>query len=315
MSWKSIIVSVLTFLYSIALFGQSALFNSQRQSSDYYIYKLNPEILKKIHIGEVKFNEDMLTDFVQKGKYRNQKLNLPRGNYVEVRADENNLVYDEFIIDDLYAKVIPTEAFSVCLYDSLGNMITDAHLSLGKNRVSYDRKLGYYHAANAKTGDIVSILHKGVYHYLRVEKNWPYEEKVSFWQGVKTNWQRTKYKFKRIFRKKKSFDNQSFMVFNKPMYKPNDQVKFKAYLEEGKWKPNLDSVDVHVVGNAKDTVITKLAPYRPGMYAFSFDLNAGLGLTLDKYYRILLKSSKSKQVLLEESFRYEEYELKSLTLA
>ncbi len=312
MSWKSIIVSVLTFLYSIALFGQSALFNSQRQSSDYYIYKLNPEILKKIHIGEVKFNEGMLTDFVQKGKYRNQKLNLPRGNYVEVRADENNLVYDEFIIDDLYAKVIPTEAFAVCLYDSLGNMITDAHLSLGKNRVSYDRKLGYYHAANAKTGDIVSILHKGVYHYLRVEKNWPYEEKVSFWQGVKTNWQRTKYKFKRIFRKKKSFDNQSFMVFNKPMYKPNDQVKFKAYLEEGKWKPNLDSVDVHVVGNAKDTVITKLAPYRPGMYAFSFDLNEGLGLTLDKYYRVLLKSSKSKQVLLEESFRYEEYELKSL---
>ncbi|AIM37029.1 hypothetical protein KO02_10240 [Sphingobacterium sp. ML3W] len=315
MSWKPIIFSILAFLYSIALFGQSTLFNSQRQSSDFYIYKLNPEVLKKIHNGKVKFNEDMLTDFVQKGKSRAQKSSLPRGNYVEVRADENNLVYDEFIVDDLYAKVIPTEAFAVCLYDSLGNMITDAQVTMGKHQVSYDGELGYYKAKNAKTGDVVSILHKGVYHYLRVEKNWPYEEKVSFWQSLKTTWQRTKYNFKSLFRKKKHIDVQSFMVFNKPMYKPNDQVKFKAYLEDGKWKPNLDSVDVHVVGYAKDTVIAKLAPYRPGMYTYSFDLNVGLDLTLDKHYRVVLKSSKSKQALLEESFRHEDYELKSLTFS
>jgi TonB-dependent SusC/RagA subfamily outer membrane receptor len=315
MNWKPIIVSVLALLYSIALFGQSTLFNSQRQSSDFYIYRLTPEVLKKIHIGEMKFNEAMLTDFVQKGKYNTQKSNLPRGNYVEVRAEENNLVYHEFIVDDLYVKVIPTEAFAVCLYDSLGNAITDALVTLGKYKVSYDIKLGYYKAKNAKTDDIVSILHKKVYHYLRVEKNWPYEEQVSFWQGMKNTWGQAKYKIKRVFRKKNYRDVESFMVFSKPMYKPNDQVKFKAYLEKGKWKPNQDTVDVHIMGYGKDTVITNLAPYRPGMYAYSFDLNAGLGLTLDKHYRIVLQSSKSKNVLLEESFRYEDYELKSLTFS
>lgn len=98
----------------------------------------------------MKFNEAMLTDFVQKGKYNTQKSNLPRGNYVEVRAEENNLVYQEFIVDDLYVKVIPTEAFAVCLYDSLGNAITDALVTLGKHQVSYDSKLGYYKAKMQK---------------------------------------------------------------------------------------------------------------------------------------------------------------------
>jgi uncharacterized protein YfaS (alpha-2-macroglobulin family) len=105
------------------------------------------------------------------------------------------------------------------------------------------------------------------------------------------------------------------MVFNKPMYKPNEQVKFKAYLEEEKWKPYRDSITVRLTGGygyAKDTVLARLAPYRPGMYNFAFDLK-GLGLILDKNYGISLESTKARIVLHQQSFRYEDYELKSLS--
>ncbi|ULT23320.1 hypothetical protein KUH03_29555 [Sphingobacterium sp. E70] len=76
-------------------------------------------------------------------------------------------------MDDLYAKIIPGEKFAVCLYDSLGKLITDAKLNLGKHRMSYDKRHSYYSTKNAHDGDIVKILHKGVYHYLSVEKTRP----------------------------------------------------------------------------------------------------------------------------------------------
>jgi len=260
----------------------------------------------------------MLTDFVLRYTYGSSRPHLPRGNYVEVRANENNLMYSEFIIDDLYAKVIPTAAFAVCLYDSLGNIISDAAVTLGKRSMPYDGKLHYYKSKSANTDDVVSILHRGVYHYLRVDRNWPYAEEIPFWRKLSNSWVRTKYSVENVFCRKQSFGIQNFIVFSKPMYKPNEKVKFKAYIEKGKWNPYKDSINVRLIGDsgyAKDTVITKLTPYRPGMFNHSFDINSGLDLTLDKYYDIALESTRTKEILLRGSFRYEDYELKSISFS
>ncbi|WP_223583625.1 alpha-2-macroglobulin family protein [Sphingobacterium sp. GVS05A] len=318
MNWRLFAISLLAFFYSTALLSQTNLFDGQRRSSEYYIYKLSPEVLKKIHIDKVNFEESMLTDFVIKTKKEERRVDLPRGNYVQVRAEESNLLYREFVVDDLYAKIIPGEKFAVCLYDSLGKLITDAKLNLGKHRMSYDKRHSYYSTKNAHDGDIVKILHKGVYHYLSVEKNSSYKYRQSLWRGLKNSWLRTKYRIGNIFRKKDPRGTQRFMVFNKPIYKPNDQVKFKAYLEKGKWKPYRDSVKVRLMGGygfAKDTVLTRLGPYRPGMYSYSFDLNAGLGLMLDKSYQIVLESTRDKEILHQEVLHYEDYELKSITFS
>lgn len=317
MKWKSIIVSVLAVIYSVTLFGQSTLLNSQRGSSEYYIYKLSPEILRKIHLEEEKFDETMLNELFLNYKVGDPQPTLPRGNYVRVVARGSELIYQELVSDDLYVKSIPTEMFAICLYDSLGTIINDARLTVNGHKMSYDKKLRYYKASNARDEDIVSIEHRGVYHYLSVERGWPYSEKTSFWKGLKNHWLRTKFKIKRIFHKKERRNTESFMVFSKPMYKPNENVKFKAYLEKDQGKPYRDSVAVRLTGGygyAKDTVLAKLAPYRPGMYNFAFDLK-GLGLILDRHYGISLASTKSKEILYQQNFRYEDYELKSLTFS
>ncbi|HBI88589.1 hypothetical protein, partial [Sphingobacterium multivorum] len=315
MKWKSIVVCFLAVLYSVVLCGQSTLFNSPRGSSDYYIYKLSPEVLRKIHLGEKKFDETMLSDFFLKYKAGSPQPTLPPGNYVQVRASGADLIYQELISDNLYVKIIPAETFAICLYDSLGTIIKDAQVKVKGRRMSFDKKFHYYKAANANSDDVVSIEHKGVYHYLSVERSWPYKDRVPLWKGIKNSWLRTKFKIKRLFHKQETEQTESFMVFNKPMYKPNEQVKFKAYLEEEKWKPYRDSIAVRLTGGygyAKDTVLARLAPYRPGMYNFAFDLK-GLGLILDRDYGISLESTKAKDVLHQQSFRYEDYELKSLS--
>ncbi|WP_312482740.1 alpha-2-macroglobulin family protein [Sphingobacterium multivorum] len=315
MKWKSIVVCFLAVLYSVVLCGQSTLFNSPRGSSDYYIYKLSPEVLRKIHLGEKKFDETMLSDFFLKYKAGSPQPTLPPGNYVQVRASGADLIYQELISDNLYVKIIPAETFAICLYDSLGTIIKDAQVKVKGRRMSFDKKFHYYKVANANNDDIVSIEHKGVYHYLSVERSWPYKDRVPLWKGIKNSLLRTKFKIKRFFHKQETEQTESFMVFNKPMYKPNEQVKFKAYLEEEKWKPYRDSIAVRLTGGygyAKDTVLTRLAPYRPGMYTFEFNLK-GLGLILDKDYGISLESTKTKVVLHQQSFRYEDYELKSLS--
>ncbi len=315
MKWKSIVVCFLAVLYASVLFGQSSLFDSPRGSSDYYIYKLSPEILKKIHLDGIKFDEAMLSNFVVKYKVGDPNPVLPPGNYVQVRANGADLMYRELISDNLYVKIIPAKAFAICLYDSLGTIIEDAQVKVNGRRMSLDKKFNYYKAANANSDDIVSIQHKGVYHYLTVERGWPHKDKVSLWKKISNSWLRTRFKIQRIFHKKETGGTESFMVFNKPMYKQNEQVKFKAYLEKTKWKPNRDSIVVRLSGGygyAKDTVLARLAPYRPGMYNFAFDLK-GLGLILDRNYWISLESPKTKLVLHRQHFRYEDYELKSLS--
>ncbi len=105
-----------------------------------------------------------------------------------------------------------------------------------------------------------------------------------------------------------------YLVFNKPKYMPGDTVKLKAFLETKKGKPVSRTVSVILRNNRKNIELTRLRPYRPGGYEYSFYLHDSLHLQLDKRYTIRIRKNDRKEYI-SGSFRYEDYELTKNTLS
>ncbi len=107
---------------------------------------------------------------------------------------------------------------------------------------------------------------------------------------------------------------RGYLVFNKPKYLPGDTVKYKAFITNLKGRPLTDSVTValHKTGN-EQKVMARMAPYTPGAYAGEFVLHDSLDLRLDRSYTVSLQKRKDR-IYFEESFRYEDYELRSIAL-
>lgn len=306
-------------------FAQSKLSDSPRSSSEVHIYKIGKDDLRKIHIKEEGFDEDMLKTFVSKYRVGEAIPSLSRGNYVLVKVIDNQLNYTEHTVDNLYAKIVPSEKFVVCLYDSLGNIVNDAEMRKGSSKLKYDRNTQTYSTNKAKDEDIIEIAHNGVYHYLEIEDG-QYHDNYNFlestWSKIKWRWIGLKNGIRYIFNPSEKPVKQKytgFVVFNKPKYKPGETVKLKAYLSEYNGKRYERSIDLKLHENYYqsniDTVLTKLVPYRPGMYSYEFKLTDELDLRLDKDYSISLITDKEKTGVVEGSFRYEEYELKGINFS
>ena len=133
---------------------------------------------------------------------------------------------------------------------------------------------------------------------------------------------RTQNFFSRLFTPRdnyyrKNTSSHGYFVFNKPKYKPNDTVKFKAFLIDKKGKPIKKEVKVLLRKNydyKTDKILTSLKPYRPGAYEFSFFLHDSLNLKLDDNYNISLIDKKTDDEIDGGRFFYEEYELNNTKL-
>lgn len=303
------VIIVMSF-FSGLLQAQSTLPDSRRGSSKTYIYNINRDNLRKVHLEDEDINEDMLGKCVAEFMLRSDKLSeLPAGNYVMVNAIENQLHFADYTIDDLYFKVIPSEEMMLCLYDSLGNLIEDAIVKSGSKTLKYNKVTQTYNAKSIKDGTILEVNNHGVYHYIEISKQgYSYYASgrnifTSTWGKIKRWWNSRKYKY------------TGFVVFSKPKYKPGETVKFKAYVSGTNGKPYNKPLDVRLLGGTYtfnvDTILTNLAPYRPGMYEYQFALTDSLDLKLDANYSIRLKPSEKQYSSISGRFSYEDYELKS----
>lgn len=307
----------------VASFAQSKLADSQRRSSEIHIYQISKEDLRRVHLKEDNFNEGMLKTFITKYKVGEQVPTLERGNYVEVGVTGNQLVYNELTIDDLYAKIIPSDKFVICLYDSLGNIISDAEIKRGASKLKYDKETQTYYTSKVKDEQAIEIAHNNVYHYWEVTNDRYYFESDNFfestWNKTKSTWNYVMYGFKDLFRpsyRPARWKYNGFVVFNKPKYKPGETVKFKANLTKLNGEPYNKPVNIRLEGRNNgsgiDTLLVRLDPYRPGMYSHEFKLTDDLGLRLDERYTIYLVTDDKKGNKVGGYLRYEDYELKSI---
>ncbi len=110
-------------------------------------------------------------------------------------------------------------------------------------------------------------------------------------------------------------DYEGYMVYSKPKYKPNDTIRFKAFVTSEDGKP-LRAQPLAVVlrqTNNKKIKLDTIFPNRKGSYDYEFVLHDTLGLRLDCNYTINLEKANWSKRVISGRFRYEDYELNNIT--
>jgi TonB-dependent SusC/RagA subfamily outer membrane receptor len=334
----AIFILILVGICESPAFSQKLL-SPSRQSSYYtYIYKLSPADVLNFYKHPGKDPDENILhnplDSFKTDKYWENKL--PAGNYLRVHASKNKLVYELIENRSAFLQLFRNNYdLRFILTDKQGKVINNATVQFDQKAVLFDGKSGLYQLNAAKKDTILKAEFAGVTNYYKIKQEKPYRyNRYNHQSWFKRLW----LSVKNIFRKRSvnqwpGNKYQGFMVFNKAMYKPNDTVKFKAYIlnKDSKKPINTSHLLVRLKEDYNDDgkIIGKVSSYRAGGFEYSIVLNDSLDLSLDNNYTISLedpdkylpkqkdgdKEDTKHITYLTGNFRYEEYELKSLTFS
>jgi len=325
---KGFLILSIIFLALSGVQAKKSLPDSPRSSAESCIYTINKENLRKIHLKKFQASEEMLGESMARFTSGNDAPDLKRGNYIIVNAVENHLQFRDYTVDDLNYKMVSGEKAMLCLYDSLGNIISDAVVKCGSKRLRFNPETQTYNISKLKDKQMLEVNHRGVYHYIEIEN-----DKYNYYSSNHHFFRNIRYLPKRFWYAVKRYSHSffhpedrpeknrytGFVVFSKPKYKPGETVKMKAYLAEMNGKPYTKPVDLHLFTYYPDNIdtilIRNLNPYRPGMYEYEFKLTDSLKLKLDNTYHLGVNTVGGRNNDITGNFRYEDYELKGFQLS
>lgn len=311
--------ALLIIITATSVFAQKKLTGSRTEGSYTFIYKLtDKEAFSIAAVNKIVPNDTFFHTLID--SFYNVKSNvypkqLPYGNYLEVKAVKNELVYKLRAENNVNLQCINNnKEFQFVITDLKGRQLTDVQVKIGKGKpVKYNAAAQLYTTGSGGREKIkvITVTCNGVNNYFTYQEE---QKNYSVYRPVK------KTKSKSVVRPEVKLQKEfykGYMVFNKPMYKPLDTLKFKAYLltVNGKTIRNKPlRVELYKEWGGPGIVLTTLKPYRDGGYTYDFVLADSLQLTLDRTYRIVLKEQHKKEwaIVQAGSFRYEDYELKSV---
>lgn len=337
--------SVLPLLLILASFNivraQRNLSNSTRTSEYTYIYKVTPRETKMLFKkGMYAFDEDRyLHTLIDSFKTNTKRPVMPPGNYLLVSTEEANLAMDQFTSGDITCKLLQNQYdLQLLVHNRNGQPISNADVRVRNKKIRWDPKTGVYRSKHVRKG-ILQVTVNGVLYCYTLSNGlirpFPLFNIKKALQRRSSSRQYRNYR-QGYFYSPTNYESgyKGFMVFSKPMYKPNDTVKFKAWIQPDKGKPVNRPLIVRLTDRnfITDTIIATVSPYRPGAYEYSFVLNDSLDLDLDEDYLVTLeegsgrkydldeydgddedKFALQRQVLIRNKFRHEEYELGSVS--
>lgn len=321
--------------------AQTPLSESTTGSVLSYIYRLTDkealEIYQRAIRQEPWGNEKYLHTLA--GTYP-RRASFPEGmapgNYVVVYAQYDNLEYSFHPVQNVQLKMLNNNYdLALLVHEKDGTPITNAEVKAGKRNVHWDPNTHSYRLPRFRGNGIITVTSKGIMNIFSTEP--PRFTSMSWWKRFLN-----KFKRKRQYREIPDYyrntpseaEHKGFMVFSKPKYKPNDTVSLKAFIYDKKNHPVNTPLLLRLISYNEDidTILTTIAPYRPGGYEYRFVPGAGLNMKLDKDYQVTLETPDSKRftsdnndtdlsdreylaqrkVFIRGTFTYEEYELKSI---
>ncbi|AYL94768.1 carboxypeptidase-like regulatory domain-containing protein [Mucilaginibacter celer] len=312
-----------------------------RQSSYYtYIYKITADdVLKFYQHPNKKPDEKILHNpvdsFKTDGRWENT---LPPGNYMKIVARHNKLDYSLIENRSANLKILANNYdLRFVLVDKQGKAIDNADAQINNTSIPFDAKSGLYIGRPSKKDTILKVDFAGVsnYYLIKLQQRYYGYNRYRNMSFVKATWNR----FKNLFRKRyyqRPGKYEGFIVFNKAIYKPHDTVKFKAFILNKKSKRPINVrqllVRLREGGDNDGKIIGRVNSYRDGAFEYSIPLVDSLDLSLDEDYIVTLEDPSAekyktedddrdnqrrllakRRIYLSGEFKYEEYELKSIT--
>ena len=321
-------ILLILVLFSTTTFAQQQLNKSKQAGYHTRIYQLTtPEMFAISLNGKSVINDSFLHTLIDSFELaKPYQKELPFGNYLYVSVIKNRMNYKLVDHKNVTLQFI-NDFFNFQFYikDLQGNLIENAKVEIGKGKnVAYNQKTKLYHTSYQYQNQVIKVYHEGMNNFFEFEvdeiynptEDWSFFKKIAHSFPVKYKWQPIKKLADRKSTHKATKSQYSgYLVFSKPKYKPLDTIKFKAYvLTADGDEIKSDPVDVWLEHYGTKKKIATINPYRNGAYTYNFVLADSLNLKLDNPYQIsLTQTLGEKKRLIGGSFRYEDYELKSLT--
>lgn len=301
---------LLIILTALSVRAQNSLSKSRQSSFYTYIYPIDDVNLESLYKGNDLDEKTLIAPIDSFLTDSKKTPSLPRGNYLQVDVLKNELRYSLIEKRTAYVKLLNNRSdLQFVVVDVQGKEITDAVVVVEGRRIPWDVKSGVYRTGYPKNGQtLVKVLYADQANFTKISSDKDEAEN------------KRKFLLKKAetgphYRVQPGLPNSissGYIVFNKPIYEPGDTVMFKAFILKGKRrKPLREALGVRLFNQNEKKDLGKIEPFQPGSYNFKFFLHDSLKLKLDRSYRIELY--RGSEVLQSGIFRFEEYELKSIS--
>jgi alpha-2-macroglobulin len=307
--------ALIAFIVAIcAIFPCKAQSSSDIRISSYntFIYKLNDTQAEVLYKDLWNLDSTFLTQLYDvypiDSTYRKK---LPFGHYVFVKAVGIHVQTELKSVNNLELNVLNNHRDLILVaQDSAGYELKNLTVKIGRRNIQYHEPTHTYRIKKSNTKGIVSVGYNGHTSYFELSRRYNNGFLTRTGNKILVGVDKLVSPIGRLFRPKPL---TGYLAFNKPIYKPDDTVKLKAYLTTLKGKSFAKETEVFLVSNYPSVrkKIGTILPVRKGSYPFEFFLHDSLSLLLDETYEVQL-SRKSRE-LISGSFKYEQYELKQNT--
>lgn len=308
---KSLFLTILFFIAVSYAYPQGSLIKSSQSGHYTYIYRLSDQecftiaLKSKSAINDSYFHT--LIDSFYNDSHTNYKGKLPFGNYLYVTPVKNQMIYRLVTIQNVQLDFInDRKNLQFTLTDLKGKEITDAEVEIGKGkRIKYDQQAHLYLAKSTPKQKIIKV------NYQQVNNCFNFNDEPDRYEPFLRN------RYVSPVNMRKELLYKGYMVFNKPIYKPLDTVKFKTYLvtSSGQAIRNKElRIELGKAGDKNGKVISVIKPYHDGGYSADLVLADSLNMTLDSEYDLILKEliGNDWKEVYRGNFLYEDYELKAI---
>ncbi|SDM42624.1 CarboxypepD_reg-like domain-containing protein [Catalinimonas alkaloidigena] len=258
----------------------------------------------------------------------------PSGYYLQAHVVENQVRLTFQPVRNVVVTLLDNQRdFALVLHDLAGDLIRDAHVTVGDRRVRFDAKTQAYRRSRSNAQGLLTVEWDGKRSYFWIDRQYNqslvlravrpiiYLPLKYLWRPVRGGvgqlvrsirygdwwwWEHQVYRIGAWFEPK---PYTGYLTFDQPKYRPGDTVRVKAFVTQKRGRPLRRPMYVRLYTQKGTVVLDTLTPYRPGGYEFTFVLHDNLRLQLDREYLLSFEKRPFGRDI-SASFRLEDYELK-----